>query len=159
MACKLWNYQKIFIAIYIALTYIRIYKNLHRSVLIMGYSIAEVVEKTNLTAYTLRYYEKEGLLPSVQRSDSGNRDFSESDLEWLEHICCLKSTGMPIKKIKEYIDWCMKGDETVELRRQMFINHRKEVLKQIEELQKNLQKLDCKINFYESACKANVSNK
>lgn len=119
----------------------------------MGYSIAEVAERTNLTAHTLRYYEKEGLLPFVHRSDSGNRDFIDKDLEWLELICCLKKTGMPIKKIKEYIELCLEGDSTLEVRRQIFLNHREEVVNGIADLQKNLEKIDCKINYYHSACK------
>lgn len=122
----------------------------------MGYSIAEVAEKTHLTAHTLRYYEKEGLLPFVDRSDSGNRDFKEKDLEWLELICCLKNTGMPIKKIKEYIELCLKGDDTIDVRREIFLNHRKDVINQMAELQKNLDKINCKINFYDCACKKTV---
>jgi len=119
----------------------------------MGYSIAEVAEKTHLTTHTLRFYEKEGLLPFVNRSDSGNRDFIDKDLEWLELICCLKKTGMPIKKIKEYIQLCLEGDSTLEVRRQIFLNHREEVVNGIADLQKNLEKIDCKINYYHSACK------
>lgn len=122
----------------------------------MGYSIAEVAEKTNLTAHTLRYYEKEGLLPFVDRSDSGNRDFKEKDLEWLELICCLKNTGMPIKKIKEYIRLCLKGDDTLDVRREIFIKHREDVINQMADLQKNLDKINCKINFYDCACKKTV---
>lgn len=122
----------------------------------MGYSIAEVAEKTHLTAHTLRYYEKEGLLPFVDRSDSGNRDFKEKDLEWLELICCLKNTGMPIKKIKEYIELCLKGDDTIDVRREIFLNHRKDVINQMAELQKNLDKINCKINFYDCACKKTI---
>jgi len=122
----------------------------------MGYSIAEVAEKTNLTAHTLRYYEKEGLLPFVDRSDSGNRDFKTKDLEWLELICCLKNTGMPIKKIKEYIELCLKGDDTIDVRRQIFINHREEVIEQIEELNKNLDKINGKINYYDGAYKKSI---
>jgi DNA-binding transcriptional MerR regulator len=118
----------------------------------MGYSIAEVAERTNLTTHTLRFYEKEGLLPFVHRSDSGNRDFLDKDLEWLELICCLKKTGMPIKKIKEYIQLCLEGDSTLEIRRQIFLNHREEVVTEISDLQKNLEKIDSKLDYYHSAC-------
>ena len=118
----------------------------------MGYSIAEVAEKTQLTAHTLRYYEKEGLLPFINRSNSGNRDFKDTDLEWLELICCLKNTGMPIKKIKEYIGLCLKGDNTLDVRREIFTKHREEVINQIAELHKNLDKINWKINYYDSAC-------
>lgn len=121
----------------------------------MGYSIAEVAEKTSLTPHTLRYYEKEGLLPFVDRSDTGNRDFKEKDLEWLELICCLKNTGMSIKQIKEVIALCLKGDDTLEIRREIFIRHREEVLNQITELHKNLDKINCKINYYDSICNRN----
>ncbi|MVX66796.1 MerR family transcriptional regulator [Clostridium chromiireducens] len=122
----------------------------------MGYSIAEVAERTHLTPHTLRYYEKEGLLPFIDRSASGNRDFKEKDLEWLELICCLKNTGMPVKQIKEYIQLCLKGDNTIDVRREIFIKHREEVISQIAELQKNLDKINCKINFYDCACKKTV---
>lgn len=117
----------------------------------MGYSIAEVAEKTHLSPHTLRYYEKEGLLPFVDRSESGNRDFKEKDLELLELICCLKNTGMPIKQIKEYIQLCLKGDNTIDVRREIFIKHREEVISQIAELQRNLDKINYKINFYNCA--------
>lgn len=123
----------------------------------MGYSIAEVAEKTNLTPHTLRYYEKEGLLPFVDRSDTGNRDFKDKDMEWLELICCLKNTGMSIKQIKEVIALCLKGDDTLEIRREIFISHREEVLSQIEELHKNLDKINCKINYYDSICNKNAN--
>jgi len=122
----------------------------------MGYSIAEVAEKTNLTAHTLRYYEKEGLLPFVDRSNPGNRDFKTKDLEWLELICCLKNTGMPIKKIKEYIELCLKGDNTIDVRRQIFIKHREDVIEQIAELNKNLDKINGKINYYDGAYKKSI---
>ena len=121
----------------------------------MRYSIAEVAERTRLTPHTLRYYEKEGLLPFVDRSDTGNRVFKEKDLEWLELICCLKNTGMSIKQIKEVIALSLKGDDTLEIRREIFIRHRAEVLSQIEELHKNLDKINCKINYYDSICNRN----
>jgi DNA-binding transcriptional MerR regulator len=124
----------------------------------MGYSIAEVAEKTNLTSHTLRYYEKEGLLPFVDRSDSGNRDFKDKDLEWLELICCIKNTGMSIKKIKEVIGLYLKGDHTLDIRREIFINHREEVINQIAELQKNLDKINCKINYYDCVCKKDTNS-
>jgi DNA-binding transcriptional MerR regulator len=120
--------------------------------LFMAYSIAQVAEKTNLTAHTLRYYEKEGLLPFVERNDSGIRTFGDKDLQWLEVICCLKNTGMPIKKIKEYIELCCEGDDTLEVRREIFLKHREDVLRQMAELQKNLDKINHKIKFYDQVC-------
>lgn len=86
----------------------------------MSYTISQAAEKMNLTSPTLRYYDKEGLLPFVGRSPSGIRMFKDSDLEWLNLIECLKSTGMPIKDIKQFIDWYMEGDSTLKERSQMF---------------------------------------
>lgn len=114
----------------------------------MGFTIREVAEKTKLTAHTLRYYEKEGMLPAIKRDSAGNRDFSDRDMELISVICCLKNTGMPIKQIKEYINWCVVGDETLDMRKELFIKHRQDVLRQIEELNTNLEKIDYKIKYY-----------
>ncbi len=118
----------------------------------MGYTISQVAEKFDLTTHTLRYYDKEGLLPFVERNKAGNREFSDNNLDWLKRICCLKNTGMPIKQIKQYIEWCLQGDETLEIRRQMYLDHRKEVLKQIDDLTANLKIIDYKLEFYETVC-------
>ncbi len=114
------------------------------------YTINEVAQKCDLSAHTLRFYDKEGLLPFVSRTPSGIRSFSERDLELIKLICCLKNTGMPIKEIKRYIDMVMEGAVTVETRRQMMVDHRKEVLRQIDELKKNVNLIDLKIAFYDT---------
>ncbi|WP_178019165.1 MerR family transcriptional regulator [uncultured Paenibacillus sp.] len=114
----------------------------------MKYSIHEVASRFGLTAHTLRYYDKEGLLPFIGREPSGTRIFTEKDLEWLSMICCLKDTGMPIKEIKQYADWCSKGMETLEERKAMLADHRLQVLQQMEALQKNLDLIDSKIAVY-----------
>ncbi|WP_195270296.1 MerR family transcriptional regulator [Eubacterium sp. 1001713B170207_170306_E7] len=116
------------------------------------YTIKEVSEKTGLSIYTLRYYDKEGLLPFVERSETGIRQFTDADLEWLSTICCLKDTGMPLKEIKEYIDLFLEGTSTLETRRQIFIDHRVRLLKKIEELEKNLEMVEHRIQFYDEAC-------
>ncbi|HZK53309.1 MAG TPA: MerR family transcriptional regulator [Desulfosporosinus sp.] len=123
----------------------------------MRYTISQVAEKFDLTAHTIRYYDKEGLLPFIERNKAGNRQFSDKDFDWLKLITCLKNTGMPIKQIKLYIQWCLQGDETLELRRQMYIDHRQEVLKQIDDLQKNLKSIDYKLEFYDTACNIPVN--
>lgn len=119
----------------------------------MEYTIKQIAEKTNLTPHTIRYYDKEGMLPFVRRNGAGIREFSENDLEWIFLICCLKNTGMPIKQIKKFIDLCIVGDETLEIRRQMLLNHRKDTLRKISDLQKNLAKIDVKIEYYNRICK------
>lgn len=100
------------------------------------YSISEAAKELNLTPYTLRYYDKEGLMPFVERTLSGNRLFKESDISALKIIECLKSTGMPIKEIKNFIDWCSDGDSTLQQRYDMFIDRKAIVEAQIEELKK-----------------------
>jgi len=122
----------------------------------LGYTIKEVAKKFNLTEHTIRYYDKEGLLPFIDRNKSGNRISTDNDLDWIKLICCLKNTGMQIKKIKQYILWCLEGDETLEIRRQMFIEHREEVLNKIDELKKNLDIIDYKIKFYDTVCNVHV---
>jgi len=120
----------------------------------MNYSIGEVAEKIGLTAHTLRYYDKEGLLPFIDRTETGLRSFKDTDFEWLELINCLKNTGMPIKNIKVFIDYCMEGDSTLEKRLEMFKNQKESVLAQIENLQKHLKKVEYKIWYYETALAA-----
>jgi len=117
----------------------------------MGYSIGKAAEITGMSAFTLRYYEKEGLLPFVERTPSGTRCFKESDFEWLSLIQCLKNTGMSIKDIKEFVGWCMEGEETLEKRLAMFLAQKKEVEARMTEFRSYLDKLDWKINFYENA--------
>ncbi|XEC96053.1 MerR family transcriptional regulator [Paenibacillus tarimensis] len=116
----------------------------------MNYTISDVAGMFNLSVHTLRYYDKEGLLPFISRDKSGNRVFTALDLDWVALICCLKNTGMPIKDIKQYCDWAKEGSITGEIRKDLFKKHRTTVLKQIEDLKKNLELIDMKISFYEN---------
>jgi DNA-binding transcriptional MerR regulator len=120
----------------------------------MGYSIGQAAAKAGLTTHTLRYYEKEGLLPFVERTSSGLRSFKESDFEWLGVINCLKNTGMSIKDIKTFIDWCMEGDATLQKRLDMFKRQKELVEAQIDLLQKHIEKINYKVWYYETAVKA-----
>jgi DNA-binding transcriptional MerR regulator len=88
----------------------------------------------------------------VGRSEGGIRQFTEHDLELLGLICCLKSTGMSVKHIRQYIDWYGEGDSTLEQRRDMLLAHRCRISSQIEELQSDLAKLEKKIRCYDDAC-------
>ncbi|CAM4463928.1 MerR family transcriptional regulator [Paenibacillus typhae] len=114
------------------------------------YSINEVAALCGVTAHTLRFYDKEGLLPFVGRNAAGKRIFSDGDLLLVKVICCLKNTAMPIKDIKRYIELIMEGDATKDTRRSMMIEHRKEVLRQMDELKKNLNIIDLKVALYET---------
>jgi DNA-binding transcriptional MerR regulator len=120
----------------------------------MNYSISQTAQRIGVTAYTLRYYDKEGLLPFVDRTPSGIRSFKESDFEWLAVVNCLKNTGMSIKQIKVFIDYCLEGDATLEKRLDVFTNQKASVEKQIEELQTYLKKIEYKIWYYQTAVAA-----
>lgn len=85
---------------------------------------------------TLRYYDKEGLLPFVERSGGGIRMFKGEDIEWLSIIECLKKTGMPIKEIKQFIDWCIEGDSTIDKRLELIDRQRERVHEQMAQLEK-----------------------
>ncbi len=117
----------------------------------MNYSIGQAAKKSGLTAHTLRYYEKEGLLPFVKKTSSGLRVFSETDLGWLSMIECLKDTGMPLKGIKQYIDWFIEGDATLPQRLEMFKTQKAKIEEQIVQYQKHLEKIKYKIKLYEEA--------
>lgn len=116
----------------------------------MDYSIKQVSKRMNLPPYTLRYYEKEGLLPSIDRSKGGIRHFSEDDLDWLGLICCLKSTGMPIKQIKEFVDLSRQGDETLKQRCEILVEHKRNVEEHMKAMEKQLQKVTMKIECFTS---------
>ncbi|WP_311986230.1 MerR family transcriptional regulator [Vagococcus carniphilus] len=81
------------------------------------YSIGEVSKLTHISADTLRYYDKIGLIPFVKRNESGHRVFSESDLKYLEVIQCLKLSDVPVKEIGQFVEWTMEGDSTLEKRK------------------------------------------
>ncbi|MDR3120459.1 MAG: MerR family transcriptional regulator [Clostridiales bacterium] len=114
----------------------------------MSYSIRQVAEKSGLNAHTLRYYENEGLLPHINRRESGIRCYSDDDLEWLGLICCLKNTGMSIRQIKAFVDLSLAGDETLQQRREMLFAHKSAVEAQIQEMYAHLDKISCKIALY-----------
>ena len=117
----------------------------------MPYTIGEIAKKLNLASSTLRYYDKEGLLPFVERSSGGIRIFQESDLNTLEIIECLKESGMPIAEIKTFIDLCMEGDATIEDRLAIIQRRYDAVLEQQKKLQETLHLLEYKKWYYEQA--------
>ena len=123
----------------------------------MVYTVGEMAKLLGVPASTLRYYDKEGLLPFVERSPGGIRMFQEKDYEWLQIIECLKKTGMPLKDIRTYIDMAMRGDETIEQRLKMIEKQRQAVRAQMAELQKTLDTLDFKCWYYETAKQAGTT--
>jgi DNA-binding transcriptional MerR regulator len=112
--------------------------------------ISEVSEKYEISPDTLRYYEKIGLLPPVRRSKSGLRDYSESDLNWVDFIKCMRNAGLPIEQLTQYVQLFPQGDATVEARKKILQDQREQLAGRIAELQRTLELLDAKIALYES---------
>lgn len=117
----------------------------------MRYKINDLSKKYNISPHTLRYYAKEGLFPFVERDENNVRIFKEEDLKLLEVIECLKKTGMPIKKIKVFVNWCVEGDSTLKERNELFKEHEENVEAKIAELSKELEFLKYKRWFYDNA--------
>jgi DNA-binding transcriptional MerR regulator len=112
-------------------------------------TIAEVGKKYDLTADTLRYYERIGLLPPVTRNSSGNRDYSEEDCRWVHFIKCMRSAGLSIEVLIEYVSLFQKGYDTVDVRKELLLEQRRQIESKIEELTNTLKYLDTKIEGYE----------
>ena len=118
------------------------------------YSIQDVSRKTGLSAHTLRYYEKEGLISDVERSPGGFRQYSEEDIEALGLIRCLKNTGMSIQEIARFTQLTREGEHTLRERVDLLRKTREEVMARMAEMQKNLDKVTWKLNFYTEKLKA-----
>jgi len=117
----------------------------------MSYSIAEAADRSGLTAHTLRYYERDGLmLDSVDRSSSGHRRYSDQDLSWINMLTCLRSTGMPVREVKRYAILVRNGDGNEAERLALLLAHRQRVEAQLAEATAHLRGIDHKIGLYES---------
>ncbi len=112
------------------------------------YSIREVSRRTGLSAHTLRYYEKEGLLASVNRTSGGFRQYSDGDLEALGLICCLKNTGMPLQEIARFLALTREGDRTLEERVTLLREHRDSMVRRMQEMQQSLDKITWKLDYF-----------
>ncbi|MFH7595401.1 MerR family transcriptional regulator [Streptomyces racemochromogenes] len=112
------------------------------------YTISEVEARTGLTQHTLRWYERIGLMPHVDRSHSGQRRFSDKDLGWLAFVGKLRATGMSVADMVRYAELVREGDHTVDERRALLERTRREVLARVAELTDALDVLDRKIEMY-----------
>lgn len=112
-------------------------------------TIAEVSKLMNLTNDTLRYYERIGLIPPVHRNKSGIRDYDEEDLRWVEFIKCMRSAGLPIEALIEYVNLFRQGDDTTEARKALLIEQRDLLIKRMEDMQATMDRLNKKIEHYE----------
>lgn len=113
--------------------------------------IAEVSERYTIPADTLRYYERVGLIPTVQRTENGIRDYSEMDLRRVEFIKCMRGAGLPIEVLIKYVALVQQGDQTVEARKEILQEQRDLLAAKMKEMQKTLDLLDHKIGVYETA--------
>jgi len=115
-------------------------------------SISQVAEATGLTSHTLRYYEREGLmLVPVDRASSTHRRFTSRDVDWLVFLTRLRSTGMPISVIREYVEFARRGEATYANRLELLLRHRITVLAQLDEITRSLTAIDKKIELYEGS--------
>jgi DNA-binding transcriptional MerR regulator len=114
-------------------------------------TIAEVSKIYDLSQDTIRYYERIGLLPSVNRKKNGIRDFTEEDCKWVEFIKCMRSAGLPIEALIEYVRLFGQGDETVEARKELLIEQRDLLKLKMEEMQRTVERLSGKIERYDQS--------
>ena len=117
----------------------------------MSYSIGEISQRLDIAPSALRYYEKEGLLPFVERSDSGIRQFTDIDLEWLIIIDSWKRTGMPLKEIKDFVKMFEERDTTIARRLEIVRRHREVIQQQVAKLNEIILALDFKEQYYQQA--------
>ncbi|MGB8981838.1 MAG: MerR family transcriptional regulator [Anaerolineales bacterium] len=113
--------------------------------------IAEVSERYDISSDTLRYYERIGLIPPVNRNGNGIRDYSEIDVRRVEFIKCMRRAGLPIEVLIEYVGLVQQGDKTIEARKEILKEQRELLAARMEEMQKTLDLLDHKIEVYENA--------
>ncbi|MCP4160514.1 MAG: MerR family transcriptional regulator [Deltaproteobacteria bacterium] len=113
------------------------------------FTINEVAALFKVSDHTLRYYEKIGLIFDIKRDSCGRRVYSSRNLNWLNFLMCFKNTGMPLEKIKAYVDLMHDGEITATLRKQIMLDHKEKVENQIEELSKNLEMINYKISYYQ----------
>jgi DNA-binding transcriptional MerR regulator len=111
-------------------------------------TVAEAAAEAGVSAHTLRYYERAGLLARVERNGAGHRDYTEEDIEWVVMVTRLRATGMPIRAIREYAELVREGEGNEEQRLALLEEHRERVLEQLATIERNLELVDYKIGLY-----------
>lgn len=119
-------------------------------------TIKEICEKYDITADSLRYYERVGVIPKVTRTSGGIRNYSEEDIKWVENAICMRSAGVPVEMIIEYVRLFQMGDETFEARCNLLKDARKKVEAARKKYDDELKRLNYKIAKYEEACRTGV---
>ncbi|WP_025025628.1 MerR family transcriptional regulator [Caldalkalibacillus mannanilyticus] len=111
-------------------------------------TIQDISSLTGLSSYTLRYYERIGLLSGIERDENGYRKYSKTDILWIDFLIRLRNTEMPIRGMKKFAELRRQGDSTVTARRELLEIHQEKVLNQIKQLENNLTKINEKIDYY-----------
>lgn len=119
----------------------------------MTYTISEIADKMGVSIHTLRFYDKEGLLPFIERVN-GRRVFKDEDFAWLRVLHCLKNTGMPLREIRRYLELIQQGDASLRERQAIILQQKESLEEQISFLQYNLKELEYKAWYYEKAIEA-----
>lgn len=115
----------------------------------MLYSIKEVTEMTGVSAYTLRFYEKEGVLPHVKRDEHGNRTYIQGDMEWIETVQVFRSTGLSLGEIKEYLELYQGGNSTLQRQKELMVQQKENVEFQVAKLMKTLEKINYRMALFD----------
>ena len=117
------------------------------------YTVKEVARVMKISAHTIRYYDNEGLIPFVSRTQSNVRMFSEYDLSWIRTVHCLRATNLSINDIKKYIDLCLKGNKTIQQRAKIIFNQEKNLKEHLKQLQEQMKVLQIKKKYYTNLLK------
>lgn len=120
--------------------------------MVKKYTIQQMAEQTGLSIHTLRYYDSLGITPSVERSTSGYRVYTEDDVRALLFIKRLRDTGMPLREIQRYVELYLQGDATIQARRDLLEQHRRQLETSIGEMQEHIQAVTAKIAIYDQQC-------
>ena len=119
-------------------------------------TIKEVCEKYDITADTLRYYERVGVIPTVSRTKGGIRNYTEEDIAWVENAICMRSAGVPVEMLIEYVKLFQEGDSTFKARRDLLAEARADIQDQLDRITETARLLDYKISRYDEAIKTGV---
>ncbi len=119
-------------------------------------TIKEVAQQFHISQDTLRYYERVGMIPPVTRTLSGIRNYQETDLQWVELAICMRSAGLPVETMIEYVKLCQEGDNTILARLQLLVEQREALQEQRKQIEETLERLNFKISRYERAVETGI---
>jgi len=119
-------------------------------------TIKEVAQQFSISQDTLRYYERVGMIPPVTRTASGIRNYQESDLQWVELAICMRSAGLPVEAMIEYVRLCQEGDSTIPARLQLLVEQREVLNEQKKQIEGTLERLNFKISRYKRAVETGI---